>query len=433
MKLNNIFLAIIISASLTFLFACSKDDDANLSSDPTTDQTQVEDITPALPYVIVGTNQTQFFNNTTEISAPASGTDFYGQDASYQHNTATYRNNLNGTITDMHTALVWQQTADQNADGQINVSDKMTLEDAKAAADNLVLGGYDDWRLPTIKELYSLILFSGIDPSGYEGTSTDGLVPFIDTQYFGFNYGDQEAGERIIDAQFASSTQYVHYTMGTDETLFGVNFADGRIKGYGLKDPQTQQDKTFYVLFVRGNTAYGTNDFTDNNDGTVTDNATRLMWQQADNGQTMNWQQALAYAENATIAGHSDWRLPTAKELQSIIDYSRSPATTNSPAIDPVFTCTQFTNEAGQSDYGFYWSGTTHQSWASAMEGANAAYCSFGRAMGYMSGWTDVHGAGAQRSDPKAGNPDDYPEGHGPQGDAIRIYNYVRLVRNVSN
>jgi hypothetical protein len=43
-----------------------------------------------------------------------------------------------------------------------------------------------------------------------------------------------------------------------------------------------------------------------------------------------------------------------------------------------------------------------------------------------------VHGAGAQRSDPKAGNPADFPRGRGPQGDAIRIYNFVRLVRDAS-
>lgn len=42
----------------------------------------------------------------------------------------------------------------------------------------------------------------------------------------------------------------------------------------------------------------------------------------------------------------------------------------------------------------------------------------------------DVHGAGAQRSDPKIGKASDYPEGDGPQGDVIRIDNYVRLVRN---
>ena len=39
-------------------------------------------------------------------------------------------------------------------------------------------------------------------------------------------------------------------------------------------------------------------------------------------------------------------------------------------------------------------------------------------------------GAGSQRSDPKAGDPADFPTGHRPQGDAIRIYNFVRLVRD---
>jgi hypothetical protein len=43
--------------------------------------------------------------------------------------------------------------------------------------------------------------------------------------------------------------------------------------------------------------------------------------------------------------------------------------------------------------------------------------------------YVDVHGAGAQRSDPKTGDPAMFPHGRGPQGDVIRIYNYVRLVR----
>jgi hypothetical protein len=42
--------------------------------------------------------------------------------------------------------------------------------------------------------------------------------------------------------------------------------------------------------------------------------------------------------------------------------------------------------------------------------------------------WMDVHGAGAQRSDPKSGDPDNYGN-DAPQGDAIRVYNYVRPVR----
>ncbi|WFN35645.1 hypothetical protein L1S32_05970 [Methanogenium sp. S4BF] len=78
--------------------------------------------------------------------------------------------------------------------------------------------------------------------------------------------------------------------------------------------------------------------------------------------------------------------------------------------------------------YQFYRPGTTHATWSG--NGGSASYVSFGRALGYMDGvWQDVHGAGAQRSDPKAGDASDYPEGHGPQGDAIRIENFVRLVR----
>jgi hypothetical protein len=122
--------------------------------------------------------------------------------------------------------------------------------------------------------------------------------------------------------------------------------------------------------------------------------------------------------------------MPNAKELQGIVDYTRSPDTTGSAAIDPLFNSTVITNEAGWADYPSYWSSTTHVNWTNR-PGASGVYVAFGRAMGFMHGtWVDVHGAGAQRSDPKFGDPGDYPNGRGPQGDAIRIYNYVRLVRD---
>jgi hypothetical protein len=60
-----------------------------------------------------------------------------------------------------------------------------------------------------------------------------------------------------------------------------------------------------------------------------------------------------------------------------------------------------------------------------------AAYLAFGRALGYLNNrWIDVHGAGAQRSDPKSGNINDYPTSFGHQGDVRRINNYVHCVRN---
>ena len=60
--------------------------------------------------------------------------------------------------------------------------------------------------------------------------------------------------------------------------------------------------------------------YQDNGDGTITDKATGLTWMKADSGKGMDWPTALEYAEDLKLAGHADWRLPNAKELQSIID-----------------------------------------------------------------------------------------------------------------
>jgi hypothetical protein len=379
-------------------------------------------------YKIVDTGQKTFYNNNAEISAPSSGEPFYGQDAQYSGYLPQYQDNGDGTITDLNTGLMWQKP----------VGEKMSFEEAMAAADTFSLADHDDWRLPTIKELYSLILFSGVDPSGWEGSNTDLLTPFIDTDYFEFAYGDESIGERIIDAQYVSATRYVGTTMMGDATVFGVNFADGRIKGYPSGPmPGETEGKQFFVKFVRGNMEYGINHYVDNGDGTITDQATGLTWQRNDSETGLNWEGALSWVQqkNAdSYLGYNDWRLPNAKELQSIVGYARAPGTTGTAAIDPVFHCSTITDEGGGTNFPFYWSSTTH---ANVINGMNAAYVCFGEALGFMevppnSGnyvLMDVHGAGAQRSDPKTGNPDDYPYGHGPQGDVIRIYNYVRLVR----
>ncbi len=428
---NLILLIICVPLLVVFTAQCNRQTDEPADTEPSTQQPEDP---PAVsgPYVIVDSGQTKFYNSFgTAIDAPAAGEPFYGQDANYGGVQRNYTDNGNGTVTDNNTGLMWQKTPGA----------KMTHEEAEAGAAGFNLAGYTDWRLPTIKELYSLIQFYGTDPSGVQGNDTSGLIPFIDTDYFDFQWGDPAAGERIIDSQFASSNVYVGLTNGT-KTAFGVNFADGRIKGYGLIHPNGDV-KTFYVLYVRSGDNYGTNDFADNGDGTVTDNATSLMWMRDDSGHLaggpygtggMNWEQALEWAENLEYGGYSDWRLPNAKELQSIVDYTRSPGTTDSAAIDPVFNCTAITDEGGNRNFPFYWSGTSH---ANAQDRAGGAcYVAFGEALGWMynprTGYQlmDVHGAGAQRSDPKEGNPALYPYGHGPQGDVIRIYNFVRCVRD---
>jgi hypothetical protein len=380
-----------------------------------------------ISYKVVDTNQTSFFDNNRSISKPAVGSAFYGQDAHFILNSPKYKNNGDGTITDLVTGLVWQKAY------QV-----LTYDEAVAKVSSFKLAGKSDWRLPSIKEAYSLIDFSGKDASSKDMNSVpSGSNAFINTQYFDFEYGSN--GTRVIDTQMLSSTIYKGTTIGNMKTVFGVNLADGRIKGYPLTDPRSRSGKKYTVRFVRGNTSYGKNNFKDNGNGTVTDNATGLMWSKSDSQKGMNWQEALQWVQNKNkekYLGYSDWRLPNAKELHTIVDYTRSPQSSKSAAINSVFTISSIKNEAGKTDYPFFWSSTTHEN---ARGGNSAVYFAFGEASGF---WRqpgssnkqlmDVHGAGAQRSDPKTGNASSYPQGKGPQGDVIRIDNYIRLVRNVN-
>ncbi|CAA6690288.1 MULTISPECIES: DUF1566 domain-containing protein [unclassified Lentimonas] len=377
-----------------------------------------------LTYPIVDTAQNRAYSERNEISYPTPGDPFYGQDAQYAGAQPSYKDNGDGTVSDKVTGLMWTQDPGK----------KMTFTAASKGASKCKVGGHTDWRLPTIKELYSLIQLNGTDPDP-QSSDTSNLKPFIDDSVFKFTYGKEEDGDRIIDSQFATSTKYVSTTMRGAETMFGVNFADGRIKGYGIEDPRGRGEKTFYVLYVRNNPDYGVNQFKDNGDGTITDSATGLTWMQADSTTGMDWPTALEYAEDLELAGHSDWRLPNAKELQSIIDYTRSPDTTDSAAIDPIFEATVIQNEGEKKDFAQYWTSTTHISTRGA---DTAVYFAFGRSLGWMADrrsksesktLLDVHGAGSQRSDPKVGDASRFPEGRGPQGDVIRIENMVRCVR----
>lgn len=363
-------------------------------------------------YKIVDTGVEEFYDNDSTMAKPQPAQSFYGQDAQYSLHPPSYTDNGDGTITDNVTGLMWQK----------EMGEKRTFEEAAQRAEESSVGGYRDWRVPSIKELYSLILFTG------EVRGQHAVTRFIDTRYFDQPLGDPTRGEREIDAQTWTSTEDVAPTMRNDETVFGVNFVDGRIKGYPKYDPRTRQANKMYFRFVRGNPDYGKNDFVDDQDGTITDRATGLMWQKKDSGKGLDWQDALSSCESLELAEHDDWRLPNAKELQSIVDYSRSPQTSHSAAIDPVFETTSIRDPNGDKQYPYFWTGTTH------LDGRNpyshAVYVAFGAAQGKMRGrLMDVHGAGAQRSDPKSGNPADFPQYFGPQGDVRYVFNFVRCVR----
>jgi hypothetical protein len=120
--------------------------------------------------------------------------------------------------------------------------------------------------------------------------------------------------------------------------------------------------------------------YTDNGDGTVTDNNTGLEWQQEDDNTTYNWYQASGtyqVVHNPTTAsvcgslplgGHSDWRLPSKKELMSIVDYAI-------PFPEPTIATGYFPN----TNASVYWSSTTHayypdDTWSAGFYGGDVGY-----------------------------------------------------------
>lgn len=422
----------------------------------------------AQSYTVVATGQTKSYNIDGEVMTTKKGKALYGQDADYQAGPAmSFKDNGDGTVSDLNTGLEWQQ---------IPTPQGMTWAEAKAYCESLELGGHSDWRLPTLKELFSISNFS----AGW---------PYIDTNYF------KLSSEQVSkDEQYWADNMYAGETVeGHNNAAFGVNHVTGHIKAYpaggnrgggerGEQGEQRQQrpqgqrpegaDSTMrrqppmmagreqrtqgeqsqqrpqgqqrpqmggqggnggqggapmmnnpmakQVRAVRGE-VYGINQFVDNADGTITDKATGLMWSKGDNGKGIEWHEALEYAENSKLAGYKDWRLPNIKELQSIADYTRAPSSKGvEAAMDPIFTNTPYVNEAGDDDFGYCWSSTS-ACFRKDSPFYFAWYLAVGRAVNNAG--KDMHGAGAVRFDSKSDN------GLEVEGGEERYYNFVRLVR----
>jgi Protein of unknown function (DUF1566) len=94
------------------------------------------------------THQGSCFDNDGIIPCPSRGQPFWGQDAQFEGAGPSYRDNGDGTVSDLVTRLTWQKA--HNAE-------RLNQVDASAACESLRLGGHDDWRLPNVKELESIV------------------------------------------------------------------------------------------------------------------------------------------------------------------------------------------------------------------------------------------------------------------------------------
>ncbi|MGD1823671.1 MAG: DUF1566 domain-containing protein [Pleomorphochaeta sp.] len=370
MKRNKLTNLLFIASSLSVLLI-------SCNSTNTKEDIKVIEL-PKVSYVITDAMQTSCYDASGNvIDAPSKGELYYGQDAQYQGIIPSYSDNGDGTVTDNNTGLMWQQTPLQS---------KMTYDDALEYVENLELGGYTDWRLPTIKESFSIAMLDGkLNPE-----DTTLAIPYIDSDYFDFYYDEIKP----YTGSYWTSTVCKMPANNDYEEMeknYGFNWADGHLKSYGdgynIDGSTTDHSIPAGVRAVRGEeNVYGVNDFEDNNDGTISDNATNLMWSQQDSGWVNDdgsirdinddnygngrtWVDTLAWVEKMNeieYLGYSDWRLPDIKELQSIVQYEK----TELPATDPNFF------NLSRPDC-FVWSSTTCGDFPEM-----ADYIAFGRGYG---------------------------------------------------
>ena len=286
------------------------------------------------------------------IPCPSSEEPFYGQDGNYSINPMSYNkldssgNNLPDSafewvmVRDNVTGLVWEMKQDKdgitNYDNPNDADNTYTWYDSNLDPETgnagipgdgtdtedfindlnaTNFGGHADWRMPSRKELRTIVDYSR-------------NIPAINTVYF-------------------SNTQANFYwsstirLCGASKGAWIMNFYAGDGGGYDVYGSYC------YVRAVRSGQPQSK--FIDNNDGTVTDTSTGLTWQQATAPGTYTWEQALDYCEDLNLGSNSDWRLPTIKELDSIVDMTR---------CFPAIRTTVFPDTTAS----IYWSSTTDAS-----------------------------------------------------------------------
>ena len=295
------------------------------------------------------TGQTKCYDSSVEITCPQEGEPFYGQDAQYSTNLQSYTkldengNDLSDSATewvmvrDNVTGLIWEVkqanddiadysnphdannqytwydgNPDTNSGDAGTPGDDTDTEDFINTLNNAQFGGYNDWRMPTVKELSLIVKCQG-----------DNSV--IDTTVFPYT----------VSSSYWSSTT----NAGDTGSAWCVHFNNGIVY-------YVDKSSSYYARAVRSGQSESLDNFVINGDGTVTDTSTGLIWQQ-ETTDNMTWEDALTYCENLSLAGHDEWRLPNRNEMQTLLDYV---------SVYPAIDTTIFPDTISS----IYWSSTTN-------------------------------------------------------------------------
>jgi hypothetical protein len=264
-----------------------------------------------------------------------------GEDRDYERNPMSFSISEDGTIIlDNNTGMMWERHLNWKWEkttppkGDWRPQDVFSYKDGEPRrrpyhegvqyCKQLRLGGYDDWRMPNMKEGHTIAHYAAARPT-------------IHTRYFkDVDPGIPGYGDRGKGGMWAGPIAPDHNNSG-----WHLGFIDGHFMGY----PRGGY-KTTRCVRADNNGGYFLPDYSLNGDGTVTENVARLMWVQKSRSGLLDWEEALQYCEDLQYAGHNDWKLPSNKEMTTIVDLTKQ-----KPALDAeIFPDTDYK--------AFYWSRT---------------------------------------------------------------------------
>ncbi|MEI6153074.1 MAG: DUF1566 domain-containing protein [Deltaproteobacteria bacterium] len=290
-----------------------------------------------------------------------------------------------GLIYDTDLNVTWLQDTNYAKTSGFRTNGKMTWNTAMSWA--AALSYYDsirnitwtDWRLPAapgnieLKHEGEMSHLYYTELGNTEGGPLSNMGPFAATLSAGFpsywsgNANITNSSEGVY-FYFGAGIYGSMWTIGDETGLYAMAVRDGDVGAPvpTIQLPQTGQTKCYDTVGaeiacigtgqdgeIRAGAAWPSSRFTSGTDGEVEcmiDNLTGLMWPKNGNlaGGTKTWNNAIDYANNLTLCGHDDWRLPNVNELESLVDASE-------PNLAFWLNAQGFT--AVQSDP--YWSSTT--------------------------------------------------------------------------
>ncbi len=242
-------------------------------------------------YKLPDTGQQVCYQTTspyTQIDCPTTG-----QDGAYIINPLSFVDNGNGTVTDNNTGLMWQQNYQSVNNWYVaaGVYDAMHNSETQSTCSSVTDGTYNNWRLPTLKELMSILDLSGAYPAP------------------------------AINHAFLCASDGNYWAKTDNTTPQSVDFISAI---YFSSDNPTPSDN-YYVRCVRDPVVGPPvrQKLVNSLEGLVTDTSTGLMWPKASQG-LMDLSTAFTHCEALVLGGHQDWRLPNIKELESWLDAART-------------------------------------------------------------------------------------------------------------